>query len=429
MKSVSNITACVCDHGLFLPLALKLAQTYKRVLYYTPWEKGFPLLNDCVVGDGFEDQGVERVNDIWKIKKEVDLFVFPDIQHSGLQLELESQGFPVWGSRNGDSLEINRQKFHKVLEEVGLEVGDFENVLGLDALRKVLEGKDDCYIKVSKYRGSFETYHWRTWDLDEGILDVWSVRFGPAKNLVTFMVCEPIDTPLEIGGDTFNVRGRWPSLMLHGDEKKDKGYLGVVTKREDMPEQIQEVLEAFGPVLEESRYTNFFSMELRDNVFIDPCCRGGLPSIGAQMQMWGNLPEIIWAGANGELVEPDPVDEVVAECILTMKSEKQAWGKTRIPSEIEDACKLGSCCKIDGAICFPPDDSHGEEIGWLVATGPSIESVADKMFEMVKLLPEGVSAATDSLYDLLKGIHEAEKEGIEFGDKPPPEPETVLEGK
>ena len=425
MKPISDVTALIVDHGLFLPLALKLAKTYKRVLYYTPWEKDYPLLNDCIIGDGFEN--VERCNDFWKIKSEIDLFIFPDIQHSGLQLELESQDFPVWGSRNGDSLEINRQKFHKILGLIGLEVPEHTEIHGLDALREHLKDKTDKYIKMSKFRGSFESHHWRSMDEDSGMLDVWAVRFGPAQNVVRFIVCEPIDTPLEIGGDTYCVDGKWPSLMLHGDEKKDKGYIGTVTKREDMPEQIQDVLTAFEPVMKECRYRNQFSMELRDKVFIDPCCRGGLPSTGAQMQMWKNLPEIIWAGARGELVEPEPADQVVAECVLTMKSEKQAWGKTVIPDELEDDCKLGSCCKIDGAICFPPDDSHGEEIGWLVATGATIEDVADAMKEKVKLLPDGVSAATDSLYDLVKSIREGEKEGIEFGKKPIPAPEVVLE--
>ena len=190
----------VLDHGLFLPLALKLAKSYKRVLYWTPSEKGFPLLNDCIIGDGFEN--VERCNDFWKIKSEIDLFIFPDIQHSGLQLELESQGFPVWGSRNGDSLEINRQKFHKILGEIGLEVPEHTEIHGLDALREHLKDKTDKYIKMSKFRGSFESYHWRSMDEDSGMLDVWAVRFGPAQNVVRFIVCEPIDTPLEIGGDT-----------------------------------------------------------------------------------------------------------------------------------------------------------------------------------------------------------------------------------
>ena len=425
MKEASQVTACVIDHGLFLPLALKLAKTYKRVLYHTPWEKGFPLLNDCIIGDGFDE--IERCNDIWRVKNDVDLFIFPDIQHSGLQLELESQGKAVWGSRSGDSLEINREKFHRILGEIGLKVPQFTEVRGLDELRKYLADKEDKYIKMSKFRGSFESYHWRSQDFDAGILDVWAVRFGPAQNLVRFIVCEPIETPLEIGGDTYCVDGHWPSLMLHGDEQKDKGYLGTVTKREDMPEQIQAVLEAFSPVLEEYRYRNQWSMELRDDVFIDPCCRGGLPSTGAQMETWENLSEIIWHGAHGELVEPIPVEEYVAEVILTMKSEKQSWGKTRIPAELEDACKFGGCCKIDGAICFPPDDSHGEEIGWLVVTGPTIEAVSEAMHEKVKLLPEGVHACTDSLYDLIKSIQEGEKEGIEFGEKPVPGPQVALE--
>ena len=159
MKSVSEITACVIDHGLFLPLALKLAKTYKRVLYYTPWEKGFPVIGDCIIGDGFDQ--IERCNDFWPIKSEIDLFVCPDIQHSGLQLELESQGFAVWGSRNGDSLEINRSKFHRILDELGLEVPEHTEIRGLAALREYLSDKSDKYIKMSKFRGSFESFHWR----------------------------------------------------------------------------------------------------------------------------------------------------------------------------------------------------------------------------------------------------------------------------
>jgi hypothetical protein len=241
------------------------------------------------------------------------------------------------------------------------------------------------------------------------------------------MVCDPIEASLEVGGDTYGVDGQWPSLMLHGDEQKDKGYLATVTKRNEMPEQIQAVLDAFSPVLKEYRYRNQWSMELRDDKFIDPCCRGGLPSTGAQMEIWANLPEIILGGAHGEMVEPEPIDQVVAECALTMKTEKHAWGKTRIPDELEDFCKFGNCCRIDGAICFPTDDSHGDEIGWLVVTGSSIKDVAEKMHEKAALLPEGVCANTDSLYDLVISIQEGEKEGIEFGKQPIPDPTGVLE--
>lgn len=429
MKEPSQVTALVFDHSLFIPLAQRLAKGFKRVLYHSPFEEGFTTINKAIIGDGFPD--IERCDDFWSMKDEIDLFVFPDIQHAGLQLELERQGKAIWGSRRGDSLELKRQKFHRVLKEVGLDVPVFFVVPGLDALREHLRDKTDKYIKISRYRGSMETTHWRDWDLDEGWLDVLAVRFGPAKNLIPFLVFDEIETELEIGGDTYCVDGQWPSIMLHGDEWKDKGYFGAVTKREDMPEQIQRVMDAFSAVLEGFRYRNQWSMELRvmgdKAYFIDPTCRGGLPSTGSQLQLWGNFPEIVWRGANGELIDPEPTAQFSAECVLTMKSEKHQWGKTRIVKELSEFAKFGGCCEIDGAVCFPPDDSHGEEIGWLVATGDTMEETIETMLERVKLLPDGVSANTESLIHLLKEIKQAEEQGIEFAEDAIPDPSTVLE--
>src|SRR6266404_6489108 len=86
MKEAKDVTACVVDHGLFIELAVRLSREYKRVLYYSPWEGGFPHLENCVLGDGYGE--IERCNDIWAYKTHIDLFVFPDLLHSGLQLEL-----------------------------------------------------------------------------------------------------------------------------------------------------------------------------------------------------------------------------------------------------------------------------------------------------------------------------------------------------
>ena len=152
------------DHGLFLPVAFRMAQACKRVCTRRRTEKAFTTLNDHIIGDGFSE--IERCEDFWKLKHEIDLFIFCDIQHSGLQMELEDQGFAVWGSRNGDSLEINREKVNRVLEEVGLPVAPFEVIKGLTKLRVFLRDKTDRYIKISKYRGTMETTHWRDYDLD-----------------------------------------------------------------------------------------------------------------------------------------------------------------------------------------------------------------------------------------------------------------------
>lgn len=424
MKELKDITVCVVDHSLFLPVAQRMAEGVKRVLYHCPSEEAFRTLNKSVYGDGYHN--LELCDDIWKVKDEVDLWMFPDIQHSGLQLELESQGKLVWGSRNADRLEIERQYFLKVLNEVGLPVPKQKTVKGLAALSEYLADKEDKYIKISKYRGSLETTHWRSWDLDEGWLDSLAVKFGPAKEKIPFMVFDPIDAAIENGCDTYNVDGKWPSIVLNGSEYKDKSYLGAVTPMMDMPDNVKQVLEAFSPVLEKERCRNQWSMEMRGDYFIDPTPRGGLPSTGSQLNLWSNFPEIVYYGAQGILIEPEPAAQFACECILTLKCPKGEWGKTRIPKALEQWAKFSGCCEIDGAICFPPTEHHGDEVGWLTSIGDTAIEAIEAMHEHVKLLPDGLSAATDSLFELLKSIKDGEKEGIEFSDQPVPEPETAL---
>lgn len=429
MKDVSQVTACVIDNNLFFPLAQRLAKDYKRVLYTTTRKHGFSTLNDCVVGDGFDD--VERVDDFWTMLKEIDLFVFPDIEQSGLQLHLEEMGHAVWGSRTGDSLEIQRQKFLNTLEKLGLRVPSFTTVKGITNLKNHLKNEENKYVKISKYRGSMETWHWRNWKLDEGFLDVLAVRFGPAGELIPFLVFDNIDTDLEIGGDTYCVDGMYPAFMVNGLEWKDKGYLGAVTEAKEMPEQIQAVLSAFSPVLEGHRYRNFWSMELRvdgeDSYFIDPCCRFPCPAYGSQLALYGNLPEIIWSGANGELVQPELTAKFSAECVLTAKSEKHQWGVIEVPKKLQDHVLCGGCCQIDGRLCFPPDETHGDEIGWLVATGDTILEAIETMKGYTELLPDGVHANTESLFELLKEAHSAEEQGVQISDQKIPPPSVAMD--
>lgn len=430
MSEVSSKTLLCYDNGLFLPVAERLAREggFGRVLWFSPYEQGFSKLNEAIIGSGLER--VERVWDIWKIKKEVDCFAFFDIENSGLQLELESQGFPVWGSRSGDSLELLRNKFHKVLERVGLDVPKFHTLQGLTNLRDFLKSNEGpWFIKISKWRGSFETAKFRSWKLDEGLIDLWAVKFGPAKELVPFMAFEEIDTPLEIGGDTFNVDGKWPDVMLHGDENKDKAFISTTTPRKEMPPQIQDVLEAFGPILAEYRYRNFWSMEVRVkdecSYFGDPTCRCPMPATPSNIENISNLPEVIYYGAQGQLVQPEYEQPFTCEVLVNMKGDRHAWGVSEIPSELRRWLKLPNSCEINGLRCFPPDEQHGEAIGWMVALGRTIESCIETMKEQIKLLPDGMSADVEPLAELLTVVAEAEKTGIEFNGEIP-EPETVL---
>jgi hypothetical protein len=160
--------------------------------------------------------------------------------------------------------------------------------------------------------------------------------------------------------------------------------------------------------------------------FTDPTPRGGLPSTASQLALWSNFPEIVWAGANGELIDPIPSAKYAAECMITGKSKKEQWPAVELPKELEDWTAFGNCCQIDGRLVFPADESGGDDLGWLVATGNTLEDVIDNLKKHADLLPDGLDANTDAMVDLLVEAIKANGEGVDFGHEAIPEPETAL---
>lgn len=425
----TDITALVFDHGLFVELARRLARDYKRVLYHTPWERGFPLVNECVIGRGFDD--IERCDDFWPLLDEIDLFIFPDIQHSGLQLYLESIGKRVWGSRDGDSLELNRSQFLKTLGDLGLPQPGYKNIMGLDDLRAYLKDNEDKYVKLSRYRGSMETWHSKDYKSSESMLDILAVRFGAVKNAVPFVVVDAIDTPLEVGYDGYCIDGQFPSLALQGYEAKDRAFICTVQKYEDLPKEVTVVNDAFAPLLQQYRYRNFFSTEIRvkdeQSYFIDPCCRCPSPSTESQLELYDNLGEIILAGSEGELVDQVVTAKFSVEAVMCIQSDKQTWITVEVPEEVRKWTKIFNSCQIEGRIACPPDSNHEEEVGWMLGLGNTIEEAIDHLKENVELLGDCRVKVDDAvLVDLLKEIHTAEEQDIEFSKQETPSPESVI---
>ncbi len=428
MKDVSDVCACVVDTGLFLNTARRLAQDCKRVLYWNPEVRAFPSLRQGAIGDGFE--GVEWVAEFWNHLDDIDLFVFPDVHLGELQLHLEGMGKPVWGARRGQMLELKREYFLGLIAELGLDVPDYKVCHGLADLSDWLQDKEDQYVKISKYRGDMETHHWRSWSMDSGWLDSLAVSLGPLASVMRFVVCPAIKTEIEIGGDTHGVDGLWPRVMLNGIEGKDKSYLSAVTERDEMPDQVQAVLAAFSPIFQAVRYRQQFSCEIRVKgekfYFIDPTCRGGMPSTGSQQLLWKNYSEIIWAGANGEMVEPDPVAMFSIETMITCKREPGCWERVEIPGELEGTALFNTCCYQGGVYCFPPNDYEGNDLGWLVSIGDSPTEVLEKQKVMADLLPDGLNADVEALASVIKEVATVHQEGIPFTEKRMPEPAEVL---
>jgi hypothetical protein len=427
--NLKDITCLVCDNGLFIHVARRLAREYKKVYYWSPADRAFPTCRERCIGDGYSD--IERVESIWDVKAECDLFVFPDIGFSGLQKELVSQGYPVWGAREGDDLECNRGKFLKMLEGTDLPVPEYEAVEGLTKLREHLKDVEDRYIKVSCIRGDFETFHWRTFSEDETLLDNAAVKLGPLRELVTFYVFTPIDTEIEDGVDSYCIDGQWPKTVIHGVECKDKSYLGTFQKYEDLPDEMRAVNDAMGPILKKFGYRARFSTEVRitpdhEGYFIDPTCRHGSPPSQCEMEMVGNWGEIIWEGAHGKLVEMEPVAKFgIQACI---KVERHKWAVFNIPEDLDQWVKISFSCKVDGNICVPPDDDReaSVHVAWLVAIGDTIEEAVETLHEYKSKLPDGCHCEVQSIAELIEEINKAEEMGMEFTPQEIPEPDIAL---
>ena len=427
MTDLSNKTALVRDNGFFLGMAHRLAKDFGRVFYCPQYRQNNPDYNEGVIGSGFGD--IVHCLDPWLVKREVDCFVYPDVGFMGEQLELRSQGYAVWGAAKAMRLETNREFFLEKLAELGLDVPPYQVVVGVTALGQFLKDRKSIYIKLSKWRRTWETYHWRSFKEDGHMLDFWAVKFGGNKEKIRFICFDEIETMLEIGGDTYCIHGEWPDMMGHGLEKKDDALFTAITKKTEMPEELTDIMDAFSPFLGEMAAQTQMSFEVRvspeGNYFIDATTRGGLPSTATFLKA-KNVSEIVLAGAHGEMVQIDYGFKFSAECIVRIKSAEGVWGTIVLEDELKDALMLCDCCESDGQPWFPTDEKEIEEIGWLRSTGDTPTEAAEEMNRLADLLPDGADAAVESLAAIIREVDEAKSAGIPFTEQKMPDPEIVL---
>ena len=428
MKDISQVRVCVVDTGLYLNFARTMAAKCDLVLYCNPDQRTWPSIAQSSIGDGFQE--IHVVRDFWSHLNDIDIFCYPDVGRGAEQQYLRSIGKPVWGSGRGEDLELRRESFLKILGQVGLDVPEYEICHGLSELREFLNDKEDYYIKISRYRGDMETHHYRNLKTDQGWLEGLAVRFGPLQELMNFLALPAIDADIEIGRDTYNILGRWPGIMLSGCEGKDRSYLSAVTNRSEMPREIQAVMDAFSPVLEERDYRGQWSSEIRVQgdhfYFIDPTCRGGMPSSGTQQKIWSNFAEIVWAGANGELLDPEPLGKFSIETMITIKEFEGEWATLELDKDLEGSAQMNTCCYVDGVYAFPKREHGDNDLGWLVSIGDSVEEVLQKQKDAADLLPDGFSADVESLATVLKDVDKARDPGATFTHEELPEPAEVL---
>lgn len=435
---ISSKSVCVIDGGQFVEVAIRLAREFGKVYFHNPeLIEGFPTVAKSAIGKGFKE--ITWVRDLWKIKDKVDLFIFLDCQNSGIQLELESQGKRVIGSRNGDTLENERIEFKDIQKNLGLNVPKHVIVNGLEQLREHLKSVEDRWIKFNRFRGTFETEHHVNYELSKNWLNKLTCDLGPLSDTIRFLVEEPIRGKVEIGYDGFFF-GDFPDKTLFGIERKSKSYIGGVKDYKDLDPRLLEINSALASEYRKHGYKNFNSTEVRiaeddenfedgEPVLIEPTCRIPSPPFEGEIEIYTELGKMLWFGAVGECIPVKTEAQFAVICRFSHDDPPEGFRSMQLPEEERKWFKLYNAFKKDGAYHIAPDNQGAKRIGCVVGIGDSIEDALEHCHDNLELIDEQpISSEWDSLVDAVKALKSAEEQDISITDQPIPEPETVVAG-
>lgn len=401
MTSYRGKTALVYDHGLFVELAVRLSRDFGRVLYYSPWECSAPKSNACCIGSGVE--GIERVSSIWPHVDETDLFVFPDLYEGALQEYLVGQGKRVWGSRMGEELELDRAAVKEHCASVGIDVGPYTVVEGIDELRAHLEKHGNQFVKIAHTRGDMETFRADSYALIEPRIN--ELSHNVCTKTMEFICEDEIPDAIEVGYDGFTIDGRFPKEAIVGVETKDAAYVGAAMPYRDLPKTVTGVNAKLAPLLRQYKYRNFLSTEIRATddgkaYLIDPCARAPSPPNELYQLMIGNLADVMWNGADGILIEPELIKPFGAQLILLSEWADKNWQQIEFPASIREHVKLHNLTVIDGEHYVAPQWTGNTRVGSVVAMGDTMEAAISEC----KRLAEKVEG-----YSIEKPVHALDK--------------------
>jgi len=422
------MTAVVFDHGMFLELALRLGRDLKKVYYATPWETAMSRYESRVIGDGYEE--IERVEDIFDVIEKVDFAVFPDVHHGGMQLYFERQGIPIWGARRGDRLELNKLMFKRLQAELGMNHADYDVIEGVEKLREHFKKEKDRWIKITpQYRGNVESSHHEDYLSSRGFLADVSQQFGLFQDHIKFLSEKPIKAKLESGLDTYCVDGKHPKVAIQGYEAKDMAYFAAVQQYNEIPEEVTLPNEYLWPILKRERFRQFLSTEVKitddgESFLLEPTCRLPSPAGEEQMELYGNIAEIIAEGAKGNLVEPELTGQFACEAMVEHNGDEAFPRELTIPKGVRKWVKLYNTAKVGNRLWIGPGSTI---IGAVVGIGDTPDEALEHLkSNAAELDGQPLTIRVEAIAPLLEQIGHAEEQGVKFSDEELPEPADAL---
>lgn len=413
--NLKNKICCVYDFGLFVDVAVKLAESFGKVYYFTDWQDDFSTWNDYKIGSGLPN--VIRCEKFFDIVDECDLFVFPDIGKGDLQEYLRRQGKLVYGSAQAEDIEIYRSRFNDMKRQLGMNEIPTQEFDSLKDMREYLEDKKNLYIKIDTFRGNMETKKFLSMKLSEPFLDKLEHEIGFIKDDgIKFLVESPISDAIEIGTDAICINGQYANKCLYGPEIKGEAYMGIFSDFNKIPQPIKDINDKMEDVLRWYGYRGPLSTEVRvtekdkKGYFIDICARQGNPPTACELEAIENYAEAIYGAAMGIIVPLKSKYKFV--CQLQIHS---SWcEKEPLPIEFDEQYRQ----YIKFKHWTVKDTKYGKTDYFIPATKPlgspaSVVGVGQTMDEAIKMCCK--------IADTLKG------DGLEFRKEALYEAKEVVE--
>ena len=414
---LSEKTAVVYDRGgLYLYCAEKLAEKYKKVMYYLADSDAYPTSQKQTIGGGIK--GVKRIHDFWKHVDEADCVYFFDCYDGELQHWLRSKGYTVFGSGRGEQIEIDKILFLEKLEEFGLPCPKTYLAEGVDDLCEYLKANDgETLFLKNLHRGDFESRKFTSMAQSRPFLNDLKKRLGSASDTVEVLVQHKIDSACEAGWDGFLVDGEYVPNGMCGYEAKDKGYIGVVLA--EKPEIIKQIDDAFAKEFKKLGYRCNYSNEIRITkdgtpYYID--CTARIPSPPGELmcEFYDNWAEATYQIARGEVPELKPKAKYGAEIVLVSGWHEHHEVHVKFPAKYKQHVKLKNHTVRDGEY-YCIENGNGGFFGAVVAWGNSIEEAAKKCLEIAETIEADELEYDATIFDKVnESIEAGEKFGISF---------------
>lgn len=428
MTDLASKTCTVIDNGLFVGLAIRLAREdgFGKVNYWSPYECAFPRWNEYDVGRGFA--GVTRLDSFASAYGKTHLWVVPDTYHAPLAKFLRDEcGQRVWAAFDAERLELDRVFGLEKMDELGIGVPETEIVTGVTELKTALKRYEVCWVKTSFTRGEGETWkHGGQGSRQEcyarslaHIDNVVVPRLGVNKEERVFLLVEHIEG-IEAGGDQLTVDGQHFDHAMYGYEVKGVYYVGALKAYDRLPAVVRDYDAKLAPYLKECGARTFASSEIRTwkrntGVAIDPCLRLGNPPFQAMIEAYGNLPELLYAGAGGEVLPVEVVDPYWAICMLESEEANEAWTPLDMPKDLRQWVKLRFCCQVGGTLGIIPQSQKVPMLGGAVGHGKTLAEAMEAANGVAEecgafgLIAHHRESETAERY-----VEEGRKYGIEF---------------